>query len=405
VYQALNVAARSTVLLPNMQELVWCPEDDAIFPYVSLFLGPNILRIRLSLKNSGVIGPSLLPTLRSRSPSLRCLKLFGYNEPTVAASEALSVAMCGWTQLRNVEVEELAYEALINLGRLPCLRQLSCTLVRDSIPAPIPLSLNSSWFPVLSYLFLRCRELTPCSFLVETLSSAPISHFGIRHSGSSDPLGYRHLFDALGHCNPSTLVSIKLNDIIDPSARATNGLPVGNIRPLFVFSCLTFVDLSLREGIDIDDAGMEELAKAWPRLQSFSMMTRLTLELKPRVTLAGLIPLAKYCRNLSMISVNVNACEVTISKSRPGKGIINAECDSLCIGDSPIEHPVAVAAFLSDIFSEIPEILKFNGDDVDESSKWSQVVQLIPTFTSIRLQERNYRSEDKTSGDEAGDQA
>jgi hypothetical protein len=48
--------------------------------------------------------------------------------------------------------------------------------------------------------------------------------------------------------------------------------------------------------------------------------------------------------------------------------------------------------FLSDIFPEVTGIYTFDGENVDdiEYSKWSQVGQLISTFVSIRLQERNY---------------
>jgi hypothetical protein len=47
--------------------------------------------------------------------------------------------------------------------------------------------------------------------------------------------------------------------------------------------------------IDFDDADMKELAKGWPQLWLFSSMTQHTMERKPRVALAGLIPLVKYC--------------------------------------------------------------------------------------------------------------
>jgi hypothetical protein len=399
VYQALSVAARTTVLLPNVKELIWylSADDDHIFPFVSLFLGPGILIIHLSLKNSGVIGPSLLPTLNSRLPALRRLKL-DYEEPTKAIAESLSVAMCGWTQLRVLETGELSKDALINLGGLPCLSRLLCTLARDTILAPITLS-NSSWFPVLSRLSIRPKDLTSCSFLVETLSSVPIGTIIVTYAGVHDPLGSRRLLDAMNKCNPSTLASIELkHTFVSPSAHTPNILAIENIRPLFVFSALYSVDLIFWDEVDIDDAGMEELAKAWPQLSSFSMKIYHTIDRKPRVTLAGLIPLVKHCRDLLEIVITVNACEVDVSESRPGKGAVNTEIDTLCVGDSPIEDPVAVAAFLSDIFPAVNTIDN-QLNQLPENSKWSQVADLIPTFVSIRRQERNHSSGDRTSGD------
>jgi hypothetical protein len=143
-----------------VQELSWfqLEEEDAIFPYVSLFLGPNIFTIRLSFKSCGVNGLSLLPSGRGIHHRRVCL-----DSVTCSPSQ-----------------KELTQNALMHLGKLP------------------------------RSLF---KSLDMC------------------------------LFDAMGHCNCSTLTSIEC----DPLAHVTDG--VRNIRPLFAFSGLRSVDLSLREGI------------------------------------------------------------------------------------------------------------------------------------------------------------
>jgi len=372
-----------------------------IFPYISLFLGPKILKMHLSVKNCELVGLSLLPTLCSRFPSLRDFHLH-LVEDTRAMAEASSVAVCGWSQLRELDVGGLTHSALMHVGRLPYLTRLSCRLIDGSMPAAFTSSLDSSWFPVLRSIVIQSIDLTSCSFLVEALSSAHLSNFSLSCSGSSSSSGWRHLFDAMrNHCNHSTLTSADLWDM-DESVLGHNTdiLTVGSIRPLFVFFNLWSVSLCPRQGIDIDDTDMKELAKAWPQLSSLSMTTRSTTGRKPRVTLAGLIPLAKYCRQLSTVSINVNACDVSMSQSRPAGGIVSATFDCLGIGDSPITDPMPVAAFLSDIFPGITSIYTFNGDCVDENSKWDKVVQFIPTFVCMRLQERNHEAQDETSDDE-----
>jgi hypothetical protein len=238
---------------------------------------------------------------------------------------------------------------------------------------------------------------------MEKLSSAPLDDFTLTHYGS---LGWRRLLDAIGRWNPSTLSLVELKDIKwETSDHDTNILTVGNIRPLFTFSNLCSVELCPKEGIDLDDTDMEELARAWPQLSSLTLRTRHTTQRKPRVTLAGLIPLAKYCRKLSSLILSVNACEVAISESRPAKGIDHRRLEILGIGDSPIEDPIAVAAFLSDFFPAVTGIYTFDEYDyLPIDAKWDQVGELISTFASIRSQERNYyECGDETSGDDAGD--
>jgi hypothetical protein len=177
------------------------------------------------------------------------------------------------------------------------------------------------------------------------------------------------------------------------SERDTDILTIGAIRPLLNFSELCSIELGLRAGIDLEDADMKEMAKAWPQLCSFSMRTRHTAERRPRVTLTGLIPLVKYCQNLSSLMISVNAWEVEVSKSRPAKGVEGTALEVLGIGDSPIADPVPVAVFLSDLFPEVRDIYTFDGDDgwpVAQDPKWCQVEELMSTFASIRSQERNY---------------
>jgi hypothetical protein len=399
----LSVATPTTILLPNVQELHWFPGDNAILSFTSLLLGPHLRTIELSLRGvSEVIGLSLLGTLNSRLPSLRYFQFY-YEADTPAVVDVISAAVCGWAQLREVEVSELTRTALMHIGRLPHLRRLSCMVTGDAMPAAFPPLPESHWFPQLKCVFIQSEILASCSFLVEAMSSSPIRTFALSHLGSSDSLGWRHMLKSIGdYCNKATLTSVNLwDDEDDEPQHDADILTIEDIRPLFTFSRLYSVSLSTQEGIDIDDANMKELAKAWPQLSCFSLGTPNTAQRKPRVTLAGLIPLARYCRDLLTVSINIDASDVNISEARPAGGTINASFDCLNIGDSPISDPIPVAAFLSDIFPKIKVIYKFDGRDLDENSTWRQVGPLIPTFVSIRSQERNYEFVDESSDDES----
>jgi len=92
----------------------------------------------------------------------------------------------------------------------------------------------------------------------------------------------------------------------------------------------------------------------------------------------------------------MNAVTTDISSQRPGGGIRRPKMTSLSVGDSRIGDPLAVAAFLSDIFPRLLSVDAFNHlggrrrpipAASDHEGRWKEVERLLPAFSKVRAQE------------------
>jgi hypothetical protein len=92
----------------------------------------------------------------------------------------------------------------------------------------------------------------------------------------------------------------------------------------------------------------------------------------------------------------MNAVSTDITSQRPGGGIRRPKVTSLNVGDSRVGDPLAVAAFLSDIFPRLLSVDAFNHlggrrrpipAAKEHEDKWKEVERLLPAFSKVRAQE------------------
>ena len=137
------------------------------------------------------------------------------------------------------------------------------------------------------------------------------------------------------------------------------------------------------------------MARAWPHLKSFIIS-----HARSRLTLHAFLPFAKYCPELEVLGMRIDATSVNNDEERPGMGSLGTRLRELMIFDSPIDDPPRVAAFISDIFPNVvripftfPHVTAQQHRTAAETHcmRWNEVKRSIPIFVAVRRREANIR--------------
>jgi hypothetical protein len=381
-YQALLMSAGPRVLLPNLKELNWYQSDDTIFPFIQLFLAPNI--IDLGLTGSPLIRLTLLASLNVLYPSLTHLKL-GYSLRSFDGDaerykEAISAAICGWRELKYLSTYALSSNGLRHAAMLPNLEMLYLFGVKDAHPPGLPLPGNTSAFQALSYLNIYCDKLTFCTGIVQAMSNGILKKVTSVYEVPATSLEWKELLTALDeHCGHTSLLeinassshylSISVNQAPEFIIRATH------LKPLLSFQRLTDVVLHPCGFFDLDDTDVQSIAMAWPDIRRLHLGGKLEGPERPRATLSGLTAFAEHCKRLCNLTIAVDATVIPILK--PGPKISSESLTGLHVSHSPIAQPKQVATFLSDVF---PNLLFISNSDTE-----SRIIVTCLKLGKIRL--------------------
>ena len=341
-YELLKAAPPARVILPNIRRLDW--GSDAInehSPYINALLGTQIQSLQLSIPycDTEALGSLLLS-----QHHLFHVTIKDRREGDVQRVNIISKAVCCWSQLRTLSVDELTPAAFANIAVFPDLQKLALNNVCKSEVK----NFRGFAFPALRSLYITCDDMQFCIDVVEAVSSSCLGdvRFNIRRSS-----GWKHITDSLAamHSFHTSLQKISLSDKTsgDPHDRRS-GKDI--LSPLFVLSNLTSVYLDLRDNHHIDDNVMKTMSKAWPRLQRFSLLGY------SAVTLLGLVPLANFCSELDELSLCFDACIGELLEdchSEPWAGVQNRNHCVLDVKHSRIDNPPLVIKILGNIFPNL----------------------------------------------------
>jgi hypothetical protein len=386
-FHILSLSKPATVkLFPKLRILDCRSVYDGEFFHVQHLLGPAIVDFDFSVRDGDIFSMSLLHTLQELCPSIKKLVIRNF---TAAVMEDVSTHICSWETLEEVSVSRLNDSALTHLASMRTLRSLSF-LAMDPIFTSSPP--RGPAFPVLQTLSFEADDASALPRVLSFSTKCPINDLSFEVNQPSSTDSWRECFQALQkHISHNTLKSLQFGEIGEEQADATRAIPGTLLMSLHVFSNLTKFTLRLSSPLEFDDTTLKSMAIAWPSLRELCLGTDRALGGLSNVTLAGLIPLVQYCRDLSILEVVVNATNTTaLSQSKPGAGISNTLMTSLNFGDSRISPDVSnIAAFLSDIFPNVTSILYDVDQQIEEfDDRWEQVERLIPVFAKVRLQER-----------------
>jgi hypothetical protein len=402
----LSIAAGAQTLLPKLKQLTWTNDNDDIFPFIHLFLQPQIEHLTMSIAGTSFVRMSFLATLDQRYPALSLLHLTEKKDldQSVGAMGSFSVAVCGWSRLRHLSVKCLHADALCHVATLPLLVRLRLEYVQNYPISELPPFQGVHRFPCLEELTVISKDITICTALVKMMTSSPtlISISFLINCFSTSPPPTPSQWDVLwgamdDHCHHSSLACIQIDTLGGESVFQSHSL-----KPLYAFNELVLLKLSLGGRFDLDDTDVKEMALAWPYIQDLTLYGHDTTGV-PRVTISGLLPFAQHCLDLERLSMMFDSRSVLPPTSDPQRFRSEA-LKILHVQDSPIDKPEWVAAFLSDIFPNLSGIS--TSDSVmmsgwlppprtEAEKMWARVENLVSAFALVRAQERKLCAAEK----------
>ncbi|KAI0829096.1 hypothetical protein BC628DRAFT_1315937 [Trametes gibbosa] len=403
---------QSSLLLPNLRELIWEDPDADVFEYGYQLLGPKLTTLHLGQPPSDSLVLPILRSLHVKCPllthlSVQCRSSIGPEDRVT--SHAIS-------QLKHLETVDMALplfdDALLHLATLPGLSVAKIFLPRIAEVHERLLSVASPIFPAITSLHISAIRLEPSvTHLIRRTSSEQLTE--VRLSIAHDPpaSGVRDFLVALSHCPSRDVLSVfALSSPLPcsiPLMLSLNALPPLNRpecaldAPVFepLFACPELTELEMNSFfLRLDNALISLLANALPRLQSLRLMPPYNAGRLSEVTLEGLLPLLRHCPDLTHLALPLNATRPLTYLDAPMRP---SELLTLDVADSPISFPDEAAAFLSAFCTHpsfaILSATVHDGDHDPEhtrlrelhSAAWDQAARLVRLFVRVRTQERN----------------
>lgn len=145
---------------------------------------------------------------------------------------------------------------------------------------------------------------------------------------------------------------------------------------------MTSVALATVGAFDIDDAMVQDMAVAWPKINKLSLIGDVT-PLDSEISLAGLMPLAEHCPKLKSLTLAFDARSVP-RKAPPS--LAHRRLSHINVMNSPLQDRDAVAAFLNNIFPNLRRLVSSADKKEHDDNPWAEVSDLIASFKSARTQ-------------------
>ncbi|KAH7927599.1 hypothetical protein BV22DRAFT_1006684 [Leucogyrophana mollusca] len=408
VLQVLSCPPTSSPLLPNLRAITWngLPVDH--IPLFRHFLTTKVTRliIRLDSETLDAYSYSTLSLVGIICPKLRNFAIGRAKHAPRETGRSITIVsrtLCRLQHLKSVMVNIINGEAIIHLARLPALASASFALDISFNAASISSQLPATPFPRLSLLKMQAPVLSSMDSLLKTMKISP--HLvDVSFDGDTPAARVAAFFVTLcSSCSPDSLFQLVIqentrtlhDDIQNPS---TCLLKIDQLRPLFQFTRLRSLRLELFSTFSINDAGIEELARAWPALTALHLNKAAGWEAPSQITFQGLAALLQHCPKLSTLSIDVDFRSLEalpVPRACPCNGLSNEHIKEVSLGNSRLDKPVVVAVFVSAV---LPNLMKVNawatrwadrrleGVRQNYKAKWDNFNQLLPVIAATRAQ-------------------
>lgn len=316
----LNELSSFQELFPNVRTIL-CQSINIQHTPFWIFLTPNTKELDIQCAVHNHTQPQIgkvLDTIPRLSPNLRSFKwdhgyLGGLEEPMVGFNEMISNILLQYKSLHEIDVSHVVptSKAIKHVLGIPELESLAWGLEPRAQLPPVGTTSKSlrhyrhmhripvSYFMQIASLLVACK--------LETLY---ITLHPLRALQLQETLTFlRNNIDVGTLTNFTIAIGVQLP--IEPTPSEDTVFNIRTLSPLLSFKHLRKVEVSIAKWIvtacslDLDDKSLETMASSWPHLEILRLMDWNHTKI-PKVTLNGLLALAKQCPNLRELGIGVN---------------------------------------------------------------------------------------------------
>ncbi|KZP22399.1 hypothetical protein FIBSPDRAFT_953007 [Athelia psychrophila] len=367
-YHALEQSKPREQFFPNLRRLHWRSTRDPL-RYLRSFVGPKMTEISLAFAHPPNMAERSLLTSLSSMPLITSFSMSYFNVDgdrfASSTTPILNGTISSWERLQNLDTPStfLTTSSLMHIALLPNLQRLNV-----GISPNIDFScLKTPIFPDLRSLGVYCDSISKCNALLQMSPLWTLEEIRVTSDASrlEDALAIGGFFNTFhSRICKDTLRSIKITNLrAHPNAANNHFLNFATLAPLLSFPNLEDLMIMTPHSFDLDNNDLLKLAISWPRWKQCTLGSR-GWGAPSKITPMGLAELLTRCSHLTHLSLAIDASVIdydtnSTTYSRPNKLIRH-----ISLQDSRIEDPNMVAAFLSDLLSELSWI-----------SAWSQSVR------------------------------
>lgn len=401
-WQTISLCRPPQLLLPNLKKIFWETQEN-ILPYIHLFVHPGISIVHVTVVDIDHFSIRSSPLDVSALSSLQVAhaleKLFvGLNGGTLDyVAPALCDSLDDFPHLRSfTTTESLADGSVRRLSQLHHLEKLHCAVMELKKDVP----LISPVFPSLQRLRGYWNHWEDLIHLLGRVESQVLRELDVVLA-SVLVTSQLHAFLAMATRKGFSKSVTRLK--ITPAGSSRTDLPAFNLTPQVMGSLLrTFCNLTELQmpyccmgdscGFALDDASMESIAQALPRIVHLSLSPgypRICRSPSCKVTLKGLKAFAIHCPKLRSLTTHVNALLVPTGimhgfdqSSQPRSVLKSLHVGDSCVTDSASEQ-AAIASMFCRLFPSLTLIYCSEGSawrTVEESLKACQRLYLEPNI-------------------------
>ncbi|KAF7328124.1 hypothetical protein MVEN_02569400 [Mycena venus] len=395
--EALSLCFPEEHFFPNLQRLYWSPPKTPHFPYIRLFLSSKITRTILVSGDSDR-DLSLLSAVAIKCPNITDATIYcpTAEDSRRAVLESISLFVRGLAAIESLSVWDLDQAAIEYLANLPTVKSLEIGRPNSFNPSCKNLCGGDVFVNLrrLNFHFIAPESIA--RFLAP-FSDSPLVSLAINVEPTA--LAAPGLYSSIAeNCPRATLRSLHVGSavlIVLTNQRAQRQIIRDEmIRPLLSLAALTSLCLYSRDGFNLDDATLSDMAASWPNMEDLDLRVLSDYDgFTPRATLYSLYAFARHCPRLTTLTIVFDA---TVVPSTNDAEIVQGALTCLSLGRSPISATAAdVAAFLCGLFPALRELHTgywdpgpggdsdeddddFVGDRVIHHRRWKQVERLLP---------------------------
>ncbi|KZT38708.1 hypothetical protein SISSUDRAFT_1061748 [Sistotremastrum suecicum HHB10207 ss-3] len=245
-------------------------------------------------------------------------------------------------------------------------------------------------FPALQRLQMQEFSARPHQNLSVVSPMANLLSLSVQLSGNPPLFSFQSYLSTIAHGFPH-LEHLDLEVCLPNEDRELSNPEVAftMLHPLLTLRNLREIDFGNDTPISLSDDHIDQMARAWPELQTFSFCSGAYYNINDtHLTLSCLISFAELCPNIDDLVFAINTLRVP-PRQPTDTTIFGPQFSSWDAIDSPIEDATAVASFIADLLpsggtlqSTLTE--EHPHRDALRGEKWEDAINMVDAIQSAR---------------------